>query len=198
MAPDIVVIDYHKGNIASVVRGLTAAGGRARISDDPAEIGRADALVLPGVGSFGDAMAYLNESGQATAIKRAIEAGTPFLGICLGLQLLFDWGTEGHEDELDENGRVAGLGVLRGHCDVLPQVGLKIPHVGWDQVHLTGAGCSGFGRGFNGSVLFFRRAWQLLVSMLEGSKAGQGRAQATLGITEKAPKITKKAPESCL
>lgn len=140
MAPDIVVIDYHKGNIASVVRGLTAAGGRARISDDPAEIERADALVLPGVGSFGDAMAYLNESGQATVIKRAIEAGTPFLGICLGLQLLFDWGTEGHEDELDENGRVAGLGVLRGHCDVLPQVGLKIPHVGWDQVHLTDAG----------------------------------------------------------
>lgn len=140
MAPDIVVIDYHKGNIASVVRGLTAAGGSARIADDPAEFGRADALVLPGVGSFGDAMVYLNESGQRDAIVRAIEAGTPFLGICLGQQLLFEWGTEGHEDELDEQGRVAGLGVLQGHCELLPQVGLKVPHVGWDQVRLTEEG----------------------------------------------------------
>lgn len=142
MAADIVVIDYHKGNIASVVRGITAAGGRARIADDPAEIERADALVLPGVGSFGDAMAYLGESGQGPAILRSIEAGKPFLGICLGLQLLFEWGTEGDESELDENGRVAGLGVLRGHCDVLPQVGLKVPHVGWDQVRLTEAGAA--------------------------------------------------------
>ncbi len=140
MTPDIVVVDYHKGNIASVVRGLTAAGGRARIADDPAEFAKADALVLPGVGSFGDAMAYLDESGQGTAILRAIDAGVPFLGICLGLQLLFQWGTEGDASELDEDGHVAGLGVLRGHCDLLPQTGLKIPHVGWDQVHLTEAG----------------------------------------------------------
>lgn len=140
MVPDIVVVDYHKGNIASVVRGISAAGGRARIADDPVEIERADALVLPGVGSFGDAMAYLRESGQAAAILRSIEADKPFLGICLGLQLLFEWGTEGDETELDENGHVAGLGVLRGHCDILPQVGLKVPHVGWDQVQLTEVG----------------------------------------------------------
>lgn len=191
MAPDIVVIDYHKGNIASVVRGLTAAGGSARIADDPAEFGRADALVLPGVGSFGDAMVYLNESGQRDAIVRAIEAGTPFLGICLGLQLLFERGDEGvpasgktegaslpsdgdaspapiAADSVSKGARLApgtvfsagerrwvsGLGVLAGSCTILPARRLKVPHVGWDQVHLTERGricplLEGFAEGSN-------------------------------------------------
>lgn len=139
MPADIVIIDYHKGNIASVERGLRDAGGRARIADDPDAIAAADALVLPGVGAFGDAMAYLTESGEAAAIRDAIAAGVPFLGICLGLQLLFDWGTEGADAV--SGGRVRGLGILRGHCDELPRdAGVKVPHVGWDQVALTHAG----------------------------------------------------------
>lgn len=143
MTADIVIIDYHKGNIASVERGLREAGAKALISDDPQAIRRAGALVLPGVGSFGDAMAYLRESGEAEAILEGISAGKPFLGICLGLQLLFDWGTEGGQDAsvAGEDGRIAGLGILRGHCDELPRdAGLKVPHVGWDQVSLTQAG----------------------------------------------------------
>lgn len=143
MPADIVIIDYHKGNIASVERGLREAGATAHISDDPEVIRQADALVLPGVGSFGDAMAYLRESGEADAILEAVAAGKPFLGICLGLQLLFDWGTEGGQDAAvaDEEGKIAGLGILRGHCDELPRdTGLKVPHVGWDQACLTQAG----------------------------------------------------------
>lgn len=141
-APIIAVVDYHKGNLSSVARGLTRAGAEALVTDDPERIRTADGIVLPGVGSFYDAITFMRDHGQDTAVIDAVAGGegTPFLGICLGQQLLFEWGTEGHEDELDEQGRVAGLGVLQGHCELLPQVGLKVPHVGWDQVRLTEAG----------------------------------------------------------
>ena len=95
MAPSIVVVDYHKGNLSSVVRGLSRAGARAQASDSPEEIRAADAVVLPGVGSFYDAIAFMQESGEAQAVLDAIGKGTPFLGICLGLQLLFERGDEG-------------------------------------------------------------------------------------------------------
>ena len=95
MAPSIVVVDYHKGNLSSVVRGLSRAGARAQVSDSPEEIRAADAVVLPGVGSFYDAIAFMQESGEAQAVLDAIGKGTPFLGICLGLQLLFERGDEG-------------------------------------------------------------------------------------------------------
>ena len=107
---EIVVVDYHKGNLMSVKRGLEAAGARARVSDDPHAIASADAVVLPGVGSFADAAAFMAQSGQADAVLAAIEARRPFLGICLGMQLLFERGEEGAA----EGGAVAGLGVLRG------------------------------------------------------------------------------------
>lgn len=89
--PNIVVVDYHKGNLSSVVRGLTRAGAHAFASDDPDVIARADGIVLPGVGSFYDAIAYMAERGQDRAVIEATRGGegTPFLGICLGLQLLF-------------------------------------------------------------------------------------------------------------
>ena len=95
--PTIVVVDYHKGNLSSVARGLDRVGGHAVISDDPAIIRAADGIVLPGVGAFYDAIAFMRESGQDQAVIDAVAGGegTPFLGICLGMQLLFERGTEG-------------------------------------------------------------------------------------------------------
>lgn len=184
--PTIVVIDYHKGNLSSVARGLARAGAEAVVSDDPEAIRAADGLVLPGVGSFYDAMAFMCATGQDRAVIDAIAqgSGTPFLGICLGLQLLFERGDEGVPSDVaaeracDAMGGglapgavfeaegvrwVRGLGVLPGSCTVLPSRRLKIPHVGWDQVHLTpsGAACpllEGFDEGAN---LYFTHSYAL-------------------------------------
>ena len=93
--PKIVVVDYHKGNLSSVVRGLARAGAVACTSDDPEQIRNADGLVIPGVGAFYDAIAFMRESGEADAVLDAVAAGTPLLGICLGLQLFFERGNEG-------------------------------------------------------------------------------------------------------
>lgn len=137
MAGRIVVVDYHKGNLLSVTRGLAEAGGDAVTSDDPAAIRAASAVVLPGVGSFGDAIAYMRESGQAEAVLDAVGRGVPFLGICLGLQLLFERGSETGDGSWAD-----GLGVLAGSATRLESSRLKVPHVGWDQVHLTAHGRS--------------------------------------------------------
>ena len=137
MARPIVVVDYHKGNLSSVERGLAEAGGTALVTDDPAAIARAGALVRPGVGRFGDAMAYLRESGQDEAILSAVGRGAPFLGICLGLQLLFERGTE-----TADVSAAPGLGVLPGSATRLESSRLKVPHVGWDQLDLTRLGRS--------------------------------------------------------
>lgn len=138
----IVVIDYHKGNLQSVARGLAAAGGSVRVSDDPTVIAQASGLVLPGVGSFEDAMSYLHQSGQAQAIVDSIGEGVPFLGICLGMQVLFERGNERSSEPSRTWGGewVPGLGVIRGSATRLESDRLKVPHVGWDQVHLTPAG----------------------------------------------------------
>mgnify|MGYP000554939865 CR=1 FL=1 len=93
--PKIVVVDYHKGNLSSVARGLARAGAAACTSDDPEQIRRADGLVIPGVGAFYDAIAFMRQSGEADAVLDAVAAGTPLLGICLGLQLFFERGDEG-------------------------------------------------------------------------------------------------------
>ena len=91
--PKIVVVDYHKGNLSSVVRGLARAGAAACTSDDPEQICRADGLVIPGVGAFYDAIAFMRQSGEADAVLDAVVAGTPLLGICLGLQLFLSAAT---------------------------------------------------------------------------------------------------------
>lgn len=184
--PTIAVIDYHKGNLSSVARGLARAGAEALVTDDPAAIRRADGIVLPGVGSFFDAIEFMHASGQDAAVIEALAggAGTPFLGICLGLQLLFERGDEGVSDDaplasapdaagsglapatvFEADGRrwVHGLGVLPGSCTLLPSSRLKVPHVGWDQVHLAPAGrtcplLSGFAEGAN---LYFTHSYAL-------------------------------------
>lgn len=152
MAHELVVVDYHKGNLLSVARSASAVGAEVVVSDDPRTISEAHGIILPGVGSFEDAMSYLRRSGEADAIVSSVRAGVPFLGICLGLQLLFDRGDE-CTTEAWGNGWVPGLGLLSGSVARLESDRLKVPHVGWDQLHLTGHG----------------RACPLLVDVPEGS-----------------------------
>lgn len=123
----IAIIDYQMGNLRSVQKAFERVGHAATITSDPAEVAAADKLVLPGVGAFPDAMAELTRRGLVEPIHEAIAAGKPFLGICLGLQLLFEVGYEG--------GECAGLGVLPGKVvrfELAPP--LKVPHMGWNRV----------------------------------------------------------------
>lgn len=129
----IAVVDYCKGNLKSVQRGLAAVGGEAEIVSDPARIASAQAIVLPGVGAFADASASMLQSGQMEVIRERIAQGVPFLGICLGLHLLFAEGTEGG------NPTEPGLGVIPGVVDRMPshdEAGAfyKVPHVGWNTI----------------------------------------------------------------
>ena len=140
MPATIAVVDYCKGNLASVQRGLVDVGFDARITDSAADILAADGIVLPGVGAFADAMTTMNATGQADALRQAVDAGVPFLGICLGLHLLFEWGDEGCEP----GSRMAGLGLFSGHVqrvEAFDERGVKhkVPHVGWNAVDFTPA-----------------------------------------------------------
>lgn len=140
-ATPIVVIDYHKGNLSSVRRGLMRAGwDDVVVSDDPAAIRMAAGLVLPGVGAFYDAITFMRGSGQDAAVLDAVAAGTPILGICLGLQLLLGRGDEGVPRDAPGAPWVTGLGLLGGSCTRLDSARLKVPHVGWDQLHVTEEG----------------------------------------------------------
>lgn len=138
MSATIAVVDYCKGNLASVQRGLADAGFDARITDAPADILAADGVVLPGVGAFTDAMTTMEATGQADALRTAVAHGVPFLGICLGMHLLFDWGDEGQP----QGERLAGLGVLPGHVERMAAIDAKgakhkVPHVGWNSVEFA-------------------------------------------------------------
>ena len=133
MTDMIAIIDYDAGNIRSVEKALLLLGQDVIITGQEEEILRADKVVLPGVGAFGDAMANLRKTGLDMTIKKVAENGTPFLGICLGLQLLFE--------RSDEAPGVEGLGILKGEILRIPdQTGLKIPHMGWNSLHLQNDG----------------------------------------------------------
>jgi len=122
----IAIIDYRMGNLRSVEKGFEHAGVEdVRVTDDPAVLAVADGIVLPGVGAFRDASANLRESGLWDVLLDRVKGGTPFLGICLGLQLLADVGLE--------DGEWPGLGLVPGTCERLPG-GVKIPHIGWNTV----------------------------------------------------------------
>lgn len=124
---DIVIIDYQMGNLRSVQKGFERVGQAATISADPERIERAEKLVLPGVGAFRDAIDELTRRELVEPIRQAIAADKPFLGICLGLQLLFESSSEG--------GQYAGLGVLPGRVVRFEvPAPLKVPHMGWNQV----------------------------------------------------------------
>lgn len=123
----IVIIDYGMGNLRSVQKGFEKVGVEALVSGDPNRVEEADGVVLPGVGAFADAMANLRAAGMDKSIHRVVQDGKPFLGICLGQQLLFE--------ASQEWGDTDGLGVFRGQVRRLPD-GLKIPHMGWNQVEI--------------------------------------------------------------
>lgn len=163
MTKKIVVVDYHKGNLSSVARSVTDAGGDAVISDDPQVIGAADGVIVPGVGAFEDAMVYLRESGEADAILASAERGVPFLGICLGLHLLFQRGDERTLDHAPEDVWAEGLGILPGSVRRLESPRLKVPHVGWDQIHLTehGRACPLLRGTAEGANVYFTHSYAL-------------------------------------
>lgn len=125
----IAIIDYDAGNIKSVEKALLKLGQEIKVTDDAQEILSADKVILPGVGAFGDAMKNLKSRGLDEVIHQVVDKGTPFLGICLGLQLLFE--------RSDEAPGVEGLGILPGEILRIPAAeGLKIPHMGWNSLHL--------------------------------------------------------------
>lgn len=121
----ISIIDYGMGNLRSVEKAFAQAGASVKLISTPEEVAAAEKLVLPGVGAFGDAMKNLLQTGVAPVLKEIAVSGKPFLGICLGAQLLFD--------SSEEDPDVPGLGIIRGRVKLFPpDMGLKIPHMGWN------------------------------------------------------------------
>ena len=129
----VAVIDYDAGNIKSVLKAFRYLGQDVELTRDPEIILRADHVVLPGVGAFGDAMKRLADYGLVDVIRQVAEDGTPFLGICLGLQLLFD--------SSEESPGAVGLGILKGtNVRFTEAPGYKIPQIGWNSLHLQNNG----------------------------------------------------------
>ena len=124
----IAIIDYGMGNLRSVQKALEKVGADARVTQKTEDIRGADKIVLPGVGAMRPAMEKLDALGLIPAVKQAIGAGKPFLGICLGLQLLFEKSNEG--------GDVNGLGILKGKVERFSSAKQKVPHMGWNQLKL--------------------------------------------------------------
>jgi glutamine amidotransferase len=128
VTPRVAVCDYGVGNLHSVERALARGGARVELTRRPDVIAGADGIVLPGVGAFGAAASALHGEGLATAIHEAAARGRPVLGVCLGLQLLFEWS--------EESPGAAGLGLCRGGVRrMTPSVG-KVPHMGWNRLHM--------------------------------------------------------------
>lgn len=129
----IAIIDYDAGNIKSVEKAMIRLGQDVCITRDKERILTADKVILPGVGAFGDAMGKIHQYGLEPVIHEVVEGGTPFLGICLGLQLLFE--------RSDETPGVEGLGILKGEILRIPDSpGLKIPHMGWNSLDFQNDG----------------------------------------------------------
>ena len=127
----ITIVDYGMGNLRSVQKAFERVGAAAEFADRARQVAAADALVLPGVGAFRDAVAELRRQDLVGPILDHVAAGKPFLGVCLGLQLLFDVSYEDGEHE--------GLGILRGRVERFPEgSGLKVPHMGWNRLDRTG------------------------------------------------------------
>jgi glutamine amidotransferase len=132
----IALVDYGAGNLRSVAKALERAGLDPDITDDPARVAAADGVVLPGVGAFRDAAESLRASGLENAVKDSLSSGRPYLGLCFGLQLLFEEGTE--------HGITKGLGLLKGRVERFPDKDsdgkvLRIPQIGWNEVRFSGS-----------------------------------------------------------
>jgi len=126
----IAIIDYGVGNLFSVEKALLAAGAEAKVTGSAEDVQTAEKLVLPGVGAFGDCMQDFTRSGLAPVLKERVAAGVPLLGICVGLQILFE--------DSEESPGVPGLGLIKGHVRRINAPGLKVPHMGWNAIEPTG------------------------------------------------------------
>lgn len=125
----VAIIDYGAGNLSSVKKALDYLGAESEITQDKDKIMSASHIILPGVGSFGDAMKSMDERGLVDTVKNAAQSGKPFLGICLGLQLLFE--------SSEESEGIDGLGLIKGKIVQIPRDnGLKVPHIGWNSVEI--------------------------------------------------------------
>lgn len=125
----IAILDYGVGNLFSVEKAFAVLGVDARITKRASDIRAAEKIVLPGVGAFGDCMKNLEESGLFPALLASVKSGTPLLGICVGLQILFE--------SSEESPGVKGLGLLKGKVRKIKALGLKIPHMGWNSIEIT-------------------------------------------------------------
>ena len=146
----IAVIDYGVGNLFSLRRSLEFVGAEATVSGDAAVLRRADKLILPGVGAFGDAAAKLRATGLDQVVLEEAAAGKPLLGICLGMQLLFE--------ESEEYGLHPGLGLLKGRVVAMEgslPAGLPIPHIGWNGLRLVKSDCPLFRETKDGDCVYF-------------------------------------------
>ena len=146
----VAIVDYGVGNLFSLVSSFAAIGEEAMATGEPEKLLAADRLILPGVGAFGDAAAALRDSGLADVVIQAAKKGTPLLGICLGMQLLFD--------ESYEYGVHPGLGLIPGQvraiAERIPEE-LKIPHIGWNALQFTGEACPIFRHTKEGAYVYF-------------------------------------------
>ena len=125
----IAVIDYDMGNLHSACKGLQNAGAHTVVTDQAKDVANADGIVLPGVGAFDPAMQHIRSRQLDGVIAEALQSGKPFLGICLGLQVLFEGSDEGHEP---------GLGLFKGRVKkFMPEPGITIPHMGWNQLQVN-------------------------------------------------------------
>ncbi|HVP28841.1 MAG TPA: imidazole glycerol phosphate synthase subunit HisH [Myxococcota bacterium] len=134
-APVVALVDYGAGNVRSVAKALERSGLVVRLTGDPAEVLRADGVVLPGAGAFRDAAVSLAAKGLPDAVRESIASGRPYLGLCVGMQLLFE---EGHE-----HGTTKGFGLLRGRVARFSEVDAagrprRVPHIGWNEVRFRG------------------------------------------------------------
>jgi glutamine amidotransferase len=139
----VAILDYGFGNLRSVQRAVERVGGAAVVTGDPETVRAADALVVPGVGAFGACVAGLRDAELDGTVREIVASDRPVLGVCLGMQVLFDWGEEGPAD---------GLGILRGKVRRLPQ-GLTVPHMGWNEIRWRGE--HPLNEGIPSSTLFY-------------------------------------------
>ena len=129
----IAIIDYGMGNIHSVRKALELYGAKIKVTNDPEEIASCKKIVLPGVGAFGDAIAELDKQGLSALIKNEVKNKKPFLGICLGMQLLFE--------KSEEAPKCKGLGIIKGEVKKFSGKDLKVPHMGWNELKRKAQGC---------------------------------------------------------
>jgi imidazole glycerol-phosphate synthase subunit HisH len=174
----IAVVDYDMGNLHSVCKGLEYAGAETLITHDPAELASADAIVLPGVGSFDPAVKKIRNRDLEQPLKDIIASGKPFLGICLGLQILFDRSDEGQE---------LGLGIIAGTVKKFqPEPNLTIPQMGWNQIDFDQPNCPLWGELTTAAWVYFDHSYYVEPhqSIVSAAKVTHGNQTVTAAIAQ--------------